>query len=262
MVSMRRTAFVGAVVGAVAGIAVLLFLIPMLIGKVTATPVGDGTARVSTAFEFSEYTLALPELLTVGDTTIFTTDITFSPLFMLSLFGVIGFGLAGLLTAGLTRWIPSVLDPGAKRHSRTSTVLAAGAGTGAVVGILAAQGAVTWLGTYTATAQVGVVPFLLTLVAGGIVLGSGVASTSHLLSRPDVLGLSGPAWDSRQELWSKLKGALAGPIVAMVVMVGLVAGLALALLNSSHTAALILAGLVAVAVLGFAALAAYRGEPR
>jgi hypothetical protein len=93
-------------------------------------------------------------------------------------------------------------------------------------------------------------------------MGSSVASTTHLLSRPDVLGLSGPAWDSRQELWDKLKGALAGPIVAMIVMIVLVAGLALALLNSSHMAALILAGLVAVAVLAFAALLAYRDEPR
>ena len=51
--SLGRTSLVGAIAGAVDAVAVLILLAPLLLDRVTATSLADGTARIDTVFQFS-----------------------------------------------------------------------------------------------------------------------------------------------------------------------------------------------------------------
>ena len=76
-------------------------------------------------FQFTGLDVALPELITLGDTTLFEGDWSLTPLFMFSLLAAIGFGIAGAITVGLTLWLPTTVDDsvvtGGKNGASTPT---------------------------------------------------------------------------------------------------------------------------------------------
>lgn len=260
--SLTRTSLIGALAGAVAAVAVLVLLAPLLLERVTATPLDDGTARVDTVFQFTGLEVSLPELLTAGDTTFFEGEWSLTPLFMFSLLAAIGFGMAGLITAALVRWLPAALDPAARSEGRGRSLYANGLGAGIVIGILAAQFAVTWLGSSTGVnLQIPIFRFLVTLVGAGVVLGAGVAATSHIIERPDVVGVEGHTWETRSQFLGALRRAVTIPLAALAVVAVVVVLFGLLLLaveEAGKAAPLILATVVAALILGGASFVAYR----
>lgn len=254
----NQSALVGALFGAVTAVGTLVLLSPVLIGKATAVPFADGTARVDPVFEFGGFELDLPLLLTLGDDVrLFDYVWVLSAVIMTTFWWALGFGIAGFLVALLTRWVPSALDPGASPAGRAWPVLLLGTGTGIVVGILAAQGAITWLGTTTATSvQLGVWRMLMAVGAGGIVLGSAVTATTHLISRPDVVAFE--SWETAAEFRQATGRAIGYPIIAVITVVVVASALGALFLTLEGTAALIVAGVASAAILGLVSLAAYR----
>ncbi len=270
-----RSLIGGALIGLVTGIVALLLLAPIMINNVDARSLGDGTARVETFFAIGSASLELPHLVNFGETTLFTGTIDMSPLGLVSVFAAIGFGFAGLLTAAAIRWLPVAFDPEAVTPRKSGRVLIAGAITGALTGLLFAQGAVIWLGDQTATnAEIPIVAGLLWALLAGVSIGSGVAGLSHLLSRPDVIGLDELGWETPEEFRKATTRAVGVPVVAIavvVVIVGVFGALFLGLApevvahggeeasgEASKVPLLIIASLISAVILGFAALAAYR----
>lgn len=260
--SLSRTTLAGGLAGAVAAIAVLVLLAPLLLDRVNANPLGDGTARVDAVFVFSGLDVSLPHILTAGDTTFFEGEWNLTPLFMFSLLAAIGFGIAGLITAALVRWLPAAVDPAARGEGQGRFLYTNGLGTGIVVGILAAQYAVTWLGSDTGVGlEIPIFRFLMTLLVAGVILGASVAATSHLIERPDVVGVAGNTWETRSEFYRALRRAVVIPLsaLAVVAVVVVVFGILLiAVEEASHEAPLILAGVVAALILAGASFVAYR----
>ena len=261
--SLSRTSLIGALAGAVAAIAVMVLLAPLLLERVTANSLDDGTARVDTVFQFTGLDVSLPELLSAGDTTFFEGEWSLTPLFMFSLLAAIGFGIAGLITAALVRWLPTAVDPAARSEGRNRQIYANGLGAGIVIGILAAQFAVTWLGSDTGVAvEVPVFRFLVTLVGAGVVLGSGVAAVSHIIERPDVVGVEGNTWETRSQFLGALRRAVTIPLAALAVAAVVVVGFGLVLIAveevGGKTIPLIVAGVVSALILGGASFVAYK----
>jgi hypothetical protein len=262
-VNIAKTAVAGAVAGAIASIAVLILMAPLLLPRLTAVSLGDGTARVNSVIEVTGLDVELPHVLEIGDTVLFEATWTLSPGFMLSLIAAIGFGLAGALTVGLTRWIPRTLDDRTETAGRVRMLYASGIGTGVITGILAAQFAVTWAGDSGGVGtQITVFRFLIIMLVAGAVLGSSCAASTHLLERPDVIGMRGHTWETREQLVQSTTRALAVPVLALAGIATVVVSMGLLLIASydeiSHSAPLFLAGGAASAVLGLAAFAAYR----
>lgn len=259
---LSRTVALGSIAGAIAAIAVLVIMTPFLLDRVDATSFGDGTARVNPVFDFTGLEVELPELFMAGDFTLFTAEWSLTPLFMLSLAAMIGFGLAGAITVGLTRWIPRTFDPGVVPTRKGRRLYANGIAIGAVVGLFAAQFAVEWLGESTAlSVQVGVFRFLATLVIAGVVLGATVAGTTHLIERPDVVGVEGHTWETRAEALSAARRAVTFPLMALggVAVVVITFGvLLLAIEELGKAGPLVLASVVAALILAGASFVAYR----
>ena len=260
--SLSRTTIIGALAGVVAAIAVVVLLAPLLLERVSANSLDDGTARVDTVFQFTGLEVALPELITLGDTTLFEGDWSLTPLFMFSLLAAIGFGIAGAITVGLTRWLPTTVDDSVVTTGQNRRLYANGIGTGVIIGILAAQFGATWLGSDTGiNLEIPIFRFLLTLVAAGAVLGATVAASTHLIERPDVVGVEGHTWETRSEFMGALRRALAIPLVAataIAVVVVIFGVLLLAVEEAGKAGPLVLASVVAAAILGGASFAAYR----
>jgi len=260
--SLSRTSLVGAIAGTVAAIAVVVLLAPLLLERVSANSLEDGTARVDTVFQFTGLDVALPELITLGDTTLFEGDWSLTPLFMLSLLAAVGFGIAGAITVGLTLWLPTTVDDSVVTAGKNRRLYANGVGTGVVLGILAAQFAATWLGTDTGiNLEIPISRFLMALVGAGALLGATVAGSTHLIERPDVIGIEGNTWETRGEFLSALRRAVAIPLVAAVAIAAVVVSfgvLLLAIEEAGKAGPLVLAGVVAAAILGGASLVAYR----
>ena len=260
--SLPRTTGIGALAGAVAAITVLILLAPLLLPRVNASPLQDGTARVDAVFEFTGLDVALPELITIGDTTYFTSEWSLTPLFMFSLLAAIGFGIAGLITAALVRWLPTAVDPAARSDQPGGILYGNGLIAGAVIGILAAQFAVTWLGSGTSVnLQIPIFRFLVTLVGAGAILGATVAATSHIIERPDVVGVEGNTWENRSQFLSATRRALAIPVTALAVVAVVVVLFGVVLLaveEAGKAAPLVLASVVAALILGGASFVAYR----
>lgn len=253
---------IGAIAGAVDAVAVLVLLAPMLLDRVTAHSLGDGTARVDTVFRFSGLEISLPELISLGDITLFEGEWSLTPLFMFSLLAGIGFGLAGLLTAALTRWLPATVDPSADSGGAGRRLYVNGFGVGVIIGILAAQFAATWLGSDVGIGlEIPVFRFLITLVVAGVVMGAGVVTTAHLLARPDVVGVEGHTWESRSQFYRVLRRAVSIPLtaVAVIAVVVVVFGvLLLAVEETGKAGPVILATAVAALILGGASFVAYK----
>ena len=263
LANISKTAAAGAVAGAIASIAVLILLAPLLLPRLTAVPLDDGTARVDSVIEVTGLQVELPHILEIGDTVLFESTWDLSPGFMLSLIAAIGFGIAGAITVGLTRWIPRTLDDRTETEGRVRLLYANGIGTGVVTGILAAQFAVTWAGDSGGVGtQIAVFRFLIILLAAGALLGSSVAAATHIIERPDVIGMRGNTWETREQLVQSTTRALAVPVIALAGIAVMVVSMGVLLITSfdeiSHSAPLYLAGGAASAVLGLAALAAYR----
>jgi hypothetical protein len=260
--SLSGITLIGALAGAVAAIAVLVLLAPLLLERVTANPLDDGTARVDTVFQFTGLEISLPELLTAGDTTFFEGEWSLTPLFMFSLLAAIGFGIAGLITAALVRWLPTALDPAARSEGQGWLLYANGLGAGVVIGILAAQFAATWLGSDTGVGlEIPIFRFLVTLAGAGVVLGAGVAATSHIIERPDVVGVEGHTWETRSQFLGATRRAVTIPLAALAVVAVIVVAFGLVLLaveEAGKAAPLVLATVVAALILGGASFAAYR----
>jgi len=260
--SLPRTTGIGGLSGAVAAIGVLILLAPLLLERVTATSLEDGTARVDAVFEFTGLEVDLPELISLGDITFFTSDWSLTPLFMFSLLAAIGFGIAGALTVAITRWLPGSVDSAATSVAKPSRLYLAGIATGVVVGILAAQFAATWLGSSSGiNLQVPIFRFLVTLVGAGLALGATVAATTHLLLRPDVVGVEGNTWESRSDFFGALRRAVSIPALAAGGIAVVVVIFGVFLLESEELGAagpLVLAGLVASLILAGASFVAYR----
>lgn len=260
--SLGRTSMIGAIAGAVDAIAVLILLSPLLLDRVTARSLEDGTARVDTVFEFSGLEISLPELISLGDITLFEGEWSLTPLFMFSLLAAIGFGLAGMLTVALTRWLPATVDPAADTGGRSGRLYLNGLGAGVIVGVLAAQFAATWLGSDTGIGlQIPVFRFLITLVLAGVILGAGVVATSHLMARPDFVGVEGHTWETRSQFYRVMRRAVSIPLtaVAIIAVVVVVFGiLLLAVEEADKAGPLVLATVVSALILGAASFMAYR----
>lgn len=252
----------GGVAGAVAAIAVVILLAPLLLERVSANSLEDGTARVDTVFQFTGLDVALPELITMGDTTLFVADWTLTPLFMFSLLAAIGFGIAGAITVGLTRWLPTTVDAAAVTRGQNRRLYANGVGIGVVLGILTAQFAATWLGSNTGiNLEIPIFRFLLALVGTGAVLGASVVATTHLIGRPDVIGVEGHTWETRSEFMGATRRALTVPLIAaasIAVVVVVFGVLLLATEDLGKAGPAVLASLVAVVILGGASYVAYK----
>ena len=254
-----RTLFSGAIAGALAAVIVLVLLTPMLLGKATAIPLDDGTARVDPIFEFSGFTLELPRLLEVGDVVIFETEWALSSLWMYTFWSAVAFGIAGLIVAAITRFIPGAVDPEVQPRSKGWTVALSGAAIGIVVGIVAAQGSATWLGEAGLTIQISVLRFVMVAVVAGSIEGGVVATTTHLISRPDVIGFEEGAWETRGQFWAAVRRALSTPVIALIALLVVVLPFGYVLLEAGGgVATLVLAGVVAAGILAVASLAAYR----
>ena len=253
---------VGGVIGAVAAIAVVILLAPLLLERVSANSFEDGTARVDTVFQFTGLDVALPELITMGDTTLFEGDWTLTPLFMFSLLAAIGFGIAGALTVGLTRWLPGTVDEAAVTSGHNRRLYANGIGIGAILGILTAQFAATWLGSSTGIGlEIPIFRFLLALVGAGALLGASVVATTHLIARPDVIGVEGATWETRPEFMGATRRALTIPLMAAAVIAVVVVVFGILLLASEDVGAagpLVLASVVSIGILGGASYVAYK----
>ena len=260
--SLSRTTTLGGIAGAVAAIAVLVLLAPLLLERVTASSLDDGTARADTVFEFTGLEVDLPELISLGDITLFTSDWSLTPLFMFSLLAAIGFGIAGAVTVAITRWLPRSVDASTVSPGKPTRLYAAGIGSGVVIGILAAQFAATWLGsTSGVNLQVPIFRFLITLVGAGVVLGATVAATTHLLERPDVVGLEGNTWESRRDFLGALRRAVSIPAVAATGIAIVVVIFGVILLESEElgkAGPIVLAGVVASLILAGASFVAYK----
>ncbi len=260
--NLSGTALAGAIAGSVAAIAVVILLAPILLERVSANSLEDGTARVDTVFQFTGLDVALPELITMGDTTLFDGDWTLTPLFMFSLLAAIGFGIAGAITVGLTRWLPRTVDETAVTTGQSRRLYANGIGIGVVIGILAAQFSATWLGSSTGIAlEIPMFRFLLTLVGAGALLGVSVVTTTHLIGRPDVIGAEGHTWETRPEFVGATRRALTVPLMAAAVIAVVVVVFGILLLASEDIGAagpLVLASLVAIGILGGASFLAYK----
>lgn len=257
------TTAIGGLTGAVASIAVLVLLAPFLLPRTTATPLNDGTARVVPLLQFTGLDVELPHLMEFGDTILFESTWSFTPLFMLSLLSGIGFALAGALTVALVRWIPRALDDETESSRRVGLLYANGIGIGAVIGVLAANFAVTWAGEAGALAtQLEVFRFLLILIVAGVILGAAVAGSTHVMLRPDIVGMRGNTWESRSEFLTAARRALSFPVVAFGLIAVLVIATGLGLLalghELGHEAPVVFAGVVAALILGAASFAAYR----
>ncbi len=276
-VNMRfgRSLIFGALIGLVTGIVALLILAPIMINNVDARLLGDGTARVETFFSIGSASLELPHLVDMGETTLFTGTVEISPLGLVSVFAALGFGFAGLVTSAALQWMPRAFDPDAVVPRNSGKVLTSGALTGAITGLLFAQGAVIWLGEQaTTTAEIPIVPGLLWALLAGVSIGSAVAGLSHLLSRPDVIGLDELGWETPEEFKRATARAVGVPVMAMVVVLVVVAAFGALFLGISPDVVphggeeasgdvnkaplLIIASLISAVILGFAAFAAYR----
>lgn len=259
---LSRTVTAGMLAGAVAAIAVLVLLTPFLLDRVTAIPLDDGTARVDSVFDFTGLDVSLPELFSAGDFTLFTAEWTLTPLFMLSLAAMIGFGIAGAITVGLTRWLPRIFDPNVDPTTKGTSLYANGIVIGVVIGLLAAQFAVEWLGTSTAlSVQIRVLPFLATVVVAGVTLGATVAGTTHIIERPDVVGVEGHTWESRGEFLSATRRAVTFPLMALgvIAVIVIVFGVLLLAIHELGTAGpIVFASVLTALILGGASFAAYR----
>ena len=253
---------VGGLAGAVAAIAVVILLAPLLLERVSANSFEDGTARVDTVFQFTGLDVELPELITMGDTTLFVGDWTLTPLFMFSLLAAIAFGIAGAITVGLTRWLPTTVDTAAVTSGQNRRLYANGIAIGVVLGILTAQFAATWLGSNTGIdLEIPIFRFLLTLVGTGAVLGASVVATTHLIARPDVVGIEGHTWETRSEFASATRRAISVPLVAAAAIAVVVVVFGVLLLESHDLGTagpLVLASVVSILILAGASYAAYR----
>ncbi|MBT8194605.1 MAG: hypothetical protein KJP22_14470 [Acidimicrobiia bacterium] len=253
---------VGGLAGAVAAIAVVILLAPLLLERVSANSFEDGTARVDTVFQFTGLDVELPELITMGDTTLFVGDWTLTPLFMFSLLAAIAFGIAGAITVGLTRWLPTTVDTAAVTSGMNRRLYANGIAIGVVLGILTAQFAATWLGSNTGIdLEIPIFRFLLTLVGAGAILGASVVATTHLIARPDVVGIEGHTWETRSEFASATRRAISVPLVAAAAIAVVVVVFGVLLLESHDLGTagpLVLASVVSILILAGASYAAYK----
>lgn len=260
--SLSRTTLIGAIAGTVAAIAVVVLLAPLLLDRVSANSLEDGTARVDTVFQFTGLEVALPELITLGDTALFEGDWSLTPLFMFSLLAAVGFGMAGAITVGLTRWLPTTVDASVVTVGQNRRLYANGIGTGVIIGILAAQFAATWLGSDTGVnLEIPIFRFLVTLAGAGALLGASVTASTHLIERPDLVGVKGHTWETRSEFTGALRRALSIPlmVVAVIAVVVVIFGvLLLAVEEAGAAGPLVLAGVVAAGILGAASFAAYK----
>ncbi len=261
--SLAQTTRLGAAAGAVAAVAVVVLLAPLLLDRVSANSLDDGTARVDAVFQFTGLEVSLPELIRLGgDITLFVGTWNLTPLFMLSLVAAIGFGIAGAITVGLTRWLPATVDAAVVTAGQNRRLYANGIGTGVVIGIMAAHFGATWLGSDTGVGlEIPIFRFLLTLVGAGAVLGASVVATTHLIARPDIVGIEGNTWETRGEFVRAVRRALAIPLAAVAIIAVLVVAfgvLLLAVEEAGKEAPLILAGVAAAAILGGASFAAYK----
>jgi len=259
---LSRTTLIGAIAGTVAAIAVVVLLAPLLLERVSANSLEDGTARVDTVFQFTGLDVALPELIMMGDTTLFEGDWNLTPLFMFSLLAAFGFGIAGAITVGLTLWLPTTVDDSVVTTGKNRRLYANGIGTGSIIGILAAQFAATWLGSNTGiNLEIPILGLLMTLVGAGALLGATVAASTHLIERPDVVGVEGNTGETRGEFLGALRRALAIPLVAAVAIAAVVVifgVLLLAVEEAGKAGPVVFAGIVAAAILGGASFVAYR----
>lgn len=258
-----RTLIAGALAGALAAIAVLVLVTPILLDRLNANPLETDSGRVQPVFELSGLTVDLPHLLTIDDTEFFNSSWDLSPLFMFTFLAAVGFGIAGALTVALTRWVPRTFDAAVTAPKRSTLLYANGIGVGVVVGVLAAQFAATWVGESSgANLQIGIFRFLAILVLAGATLGAGVAVSTHLLERPDLVGTVGNTWQTRSQFFKAVTRATSIPMMAMIGIAAVVIPLGIVLLaltdEVGDEATLIFAVLVAASILGLASVAAYK----
>ncbi len=269
-----RSVIGGSLIGLVTGIGALLLMAPIMINNVDARPVFAGSARVDSFFSIGAASVELPHLVDVGGVTLFTGTLDITPLGLLSVFAATGYGIAGLLTAAAIMWLPLAFDPDAVPPKKAGRILGAGLVTGAITGLLFAQGAVVWLGERsTTTAEFPILAGILWGLVAGIGIGSTVAAITHLLSRPDVIGLEELGWETPEQFREATGRAVGVPMVALViiaVIVGVFGALFLGIApevgehgaeeaaGGSKVPLLVIASLIASSILGLAALVAYR----
>lgn len=216
----RRTwaaMIIGAVVGAVLGIGVLVLAASRLIdGGVTTT---GGSA-----------------VFVVGEGAMHT------------LIAVAG-AIAGALLGAIGYAVGRETDPDSTSLAPLPVVLL-GTAVGAVIGFSVARAGLG-LAADISSEIVTVSVFRTALVAlvAGAATGGIVGGTTERLARPETLALGGEAWPSKVGFARHALAAMGLPLLAMVVGGVLVAGLARVLLDASHGLALVLFGGIATVVL-------------
>jgi heme/copper-type cytochrome/quinol oxidase subunit 2 len=147
------------------------------------------------------------------------------------------------------------------------------------MGLLFAQGVVVWFGTRSATAvEFPILGAVLWGLLAGASIGASVAGISHLLSRPDVVGLEELGWESPEEFRAATGRAVGVPVMALLaiaVVVGVFGWLFLAIApeivhageevaegGGSKAPLLIVASVISAAILAVAAFVAYRPTRR
>ena len=146
------------------------------------------------------------------------------------------------------------------------------------MGVLFAQGVVVWFGSRSATAvEFPILGGILWGLLAGVSIGATVAGLSHLLSRPDVVGLEEMGWETSQEFRAATGRAVGLPMLSLVLILVLVGvlgalflGIAPEIVHGEHSSEpkgskaplLIVASVISAAILGVAALVAYRPTRR
>jgi hypothetical protein len=217
---------IGAVIGAVLGIGVLVLAASLVIdGGVTTT--GDGSA-----------------VFVVGEGAMHT---------LIAAAAAIGGALLGALGYAVGR----EADPERTSLSALPMVLL-GTAMGAVIGFSVARAGLGLVADISAeVVTVSVFRAAVVALIAGAATGGVVGGTVERLARPETLALEGEAWPSKVAFARDAVAAMGLPLLAVVVGGSLIAGMARLLLDASHNVALVLfGGIATVVLLGAAIIAA------
>lgn len=169
----------------------------------------------------------------------------------------------GLVVASLSRTLTGWLSPGAALVGRRGVTRLVGAGSGALLGLAAGATLISAFGTVVEGGEglvtLPVVAAMTVVLLGGALLGAATAALVQAVGLPAGV----PAADEAavKAVRSRLAGAVAVPLAALVALGLLVLPFALVLIRSNHMAsggAAILAVVTAASVLAISGLAASR----
>ena len=175
--------------------------------------------------------------------------------------------LFGATVASISRAGVGWIDPAMQLRSRPATTALAGAGLGAVLGVVGGS-ALSAFGTSVEDAEVAtmilpIVPALIVIAVGGAVLGAVTAGMTQVISIPR--GLAEGEEEELDEVRHRIGGAIGVPLAGAALLGLLVLPIAWTFIRSNELTsggAAIVAILAASGILGFAALAGSKPNMR